>query len=88
MKFAMAVGDNRHYVVDEILPRHFAQSAKAAGVSTQQIQQLLHGVEEDAPDALDRAAKAMPDEATAGFNEAIRAAAARRLREIETFLDQ
>lgn len=88
MKFAMAVGDNRHYVVDEILPRHFAQSAKAAGVSTQQIQQLLNGVEEDAPDALDRAAEAMPDEATAGFTEAIRAAVARKLREIETFLDQ
>lgn len=88
MKFAMAVGDNRHYVVDDILPRHFVQSAKASGVSTQQIQQLLHGVEEDAPDALDRAAKAMPDEATAGFTEAIRTAAARKLREIDTFLDR
>jgi serine/threonine-protein kinase HipA len=35
---AMAVGKNRHYVVDEIFPRHFFQTAKASGVS----QMLLH----------------------------------------------
>jgi hypothetical protein len=25
MKLAMAVGDSRHYVMDEIMPRHFLQ---------------------------------------------------------------
>ena len=28
----MSVGDNRHYVVDRILPKHFVQSADAAGM--------------------------------------------------------
>jgi serine/threonine-protein kinase HipA len=32
MKFAMAIGDNRHYVLDTIMPRHFSQSAAKAGV--------------------------------------------------------
>jgi hypothetical protein len=27
----MAVGNNRHYVVDSILPRHFIQTGIAAG---------------------------------------------------------
>jgi len=31
-KLAMAVGDNRHWVVDQIAPRHFIQTARSAGV--------------------------------------------------------
>jgi serine/threonine-protein kinase HipA len=29
---AMAVGRTRHYVVDQVLPRHFVQTAMAAGI--------------------------------------------------------
>src|SRR3954468_9007151 len=32
MKLAMAVGDNRHYTIDSIVPRHFLQTAAGAGV--------------------------------------------------------
>lgn len=32
MKMAMAVGDGKHYRVDEIMPRHFVQSAAKAGL--------------------------------------------------------
>jgi serine/threonine-protein kinase HipA len=39
-KMAMAIGKNRHYVVDEIFSRHFFQTAKAAGFS----QSLLHNI--------------------------------------------
>ncbi|MBM3547819.1 MAG: type II toxin-antitoxin system HipA family toxin [Alphaproteobacteria bacterium] len=31
LKLAMAVGDNRHYRMDEIVPRHFRQTAKVCG---------------------------------------------------------
>ena len=30
MKLAMAVGDSRHYGIDEIMPRHFLQTAANA----------------------------------------------------------
>jgi len=86
MKLAMAVGESRHCMVSEILPRHFAQSAKAAGISQQQTQQLLHGLEKDVPSALDRTA--MPDDVSAGFAETIRENVARKLSEIRAFLDQ
>jgi serine/threonine-protein kinase HipA len=32
MKLALAVGDNRHYAVHEIMPRHFGQTATKCGI--------------------------------------------------------
>jgi len=87
IKQAMAIGDNRHYVANEILPRHFAQSAKAAGISTQQIQQLLHDLEQNVPSALERAVTAMPDGFPARIAEPIRETVAAKLSEIHTFLN-
>ena len=34
-KLALAVGDNRHYVINTILPRHFAQIATREGIPVQ-----------------------------------------------------
>jgi serine/threonine-protein kinase HipA len=88
IKLAMAVGDSRHYVVNEILPRHFAQSAKAAGIGLQQLQELLHDLEGGASGALERAAASMPDGATDGISHSIRQTLARKLREVGQFLDR
>jgi serine/threonine-protein kinase HipA len=62
-RLAMAVGQRRHYPVEEIMPRHFLQTAKAAGVAEDQVNGLFAALEKDADAALDRAVKAMP----AGF---------------------
>jgi serine/threonine-protein kinase HipA len=41
MKLALAVGDNRHYVVDEIMPRHFVQSAAKSGMPESVVQGIF-----------------------------------------------
>jgi serine/threonine-protein kinase HipA len=45
MKLAMAVGDNRHYVIDEITPRHFLQTAISAGVPASLIEGIFDEIE-------------------------------------------
>jgi serine/threonine-protein kinase HipA len=41
MKFAMAVGDNRHYRVYEIMPRHFVETAAKSGVPSAFVQSIF-----------------------------------------------
>lgn len=41
MKLAMAIGDRRHYGVDEVMPRHFLQSASKAGVRPALVRRVL-----------------------------------------------
>ena len=41
MKFALSVGDNRHYVVYEIMPRHFVQTAAKSGVPASLVQSIF-----------------------------------------------
>jgi serine/threonine-protein kinase HipA len=43
-KLAMAVGKNRHYSVNEIVPRHFMQTAEMAGVGTPVMRKLFEDV--------------------------------------------
>ena len=38
MKLSVAVGNNRHYVIDTIAPRHFLQSSAQCGVSATIVQ--------------------------------------------------
>jgi serine/threonine-protein kinase HipA len=41
MKLALAVGDSRHYVVHEIMPRHFLQTAAKCGIRAPVVQGIL-----------------------------------------------
>ncbi len=41
MKFAMALGDNRHYRVCEIMPRHFVETAAKGGVPSSFLQSIF-----------------------------------------------
>ncbi|HEY1895149.1 MAG TPA: hypothetical protein VGG62_02705 [Terracidiphilus sp.] len=43
MKLAMAVGDNRHYTIDSIMPQHFLQTAASCGVPASLVQAVLDG---------------------------------------------
>lgn len=60
MKFAMAVGSNRHYVVGDILPRHFRQTADSSGLPDVSMQNIFAELERDVPDALEKATNLMP----------------------------
>jgi len=60
MKLAMAVGDKRHYAIHTILPRHFLQTAKAAGVPAEVVQDIFEEVLAMAPKAIDATLTGLP----------------------------
>ncbi|MGC1295753.1 MAG: HipA domain-containing protein, partial [Alloacidobacterium sp.] len=67
MKLAMAVGDNRHYIIDSIVPRHFLQTAARCGVSVSLVQGILDQIENDTDRAIDTAV----NDQSPGFPERI-----------------
>jgi serine/threonine-protein kinase HipA len=83
LKLALAVGDNHHYVLDTILPRHFIQTGETAGIPAATTQDLLFELLARVPAALETTRQELP----AGFPEpmvnAIRNGMFRRLRQIE-----
>ncbi|MFT5665577.1 MAG: serine/threonine-protein kinase HipA, partial [Gammaproteobacteria bacterium] len=40
-KLAMAFGDNRHYKIKEIMPRHIYQTAKKSGMKTEDVDEIF-----------------------------------------------
>jgi serine/threonine-protein kinase HipA len=61
-KFAMAVGKSRHYGVNQIRPRHFLETAQAAGVAHARAASLFEDLRTRLPAALDKTRAAMaPD---------------------------
>ncbi|HEY7905421.1 MAG TPA: type II toxin-antitoxin system HipA family toxin [Wenzhouxiangella sp.] len=62
LKLAMAVGNSRHYVTHEIMPRHFFQNAKAGGMQAELVMKLFCDLEQSASPAIERAVRAMPDD--------------------------
>jgi serine/threonine-protein kinase HipA len=67
MKLAMAAGDNRHYTIDSIMPRHFLQTAASSGVPATLVQGILDEIENDTDRAIDAAVNGLPP----GFPERI-----------------
>ncbi len=57
VKLAMPVGRSRHYVVDEILPRHFVRTAGDAGVGEAEVQEIMEELIAAVPRALDQVMK-------------------------------
>lgn len=60
MKMAMAIGDKLHYRVDEILPRHFAQTAAKAGVPLKQVNEITDDLAGSIPAALASVEQSLP----------------------------
>ena len=63
MKFALAVGDNRHYLVYEIMPRHFVETAAKSGVPSAFVQTIFDDLVESADAVINQVMKELP----AGF---------------------
>lgn len=68
---AMAVGDRRTYPIYNIYPRHFLQSARAAGLPDGEIETLFEALEAELDGALARARAAMPDTFPAEISDQI-----------------
>lgn len=65
MKLALAVGDNRHYAIDEIVPRHFVQTGAKCGVGKTSVRDIL----DELVGAEQTAIRTVMDGLPAGFPE-------------------
>ena len=67
MKFALAVGDNRHYVIHEIMPRHFVQTAAKSGIPASVVQTIFDELLQAAEVTISKVMSDLP----AGFPQAL-----------------
>ena len=80
MKLAMAVGTNRHYRIDQIHPRHFAQTAAAVKLPQSVIKAALAHVAEHGERAFERVTDRLPHDFPDAIHASVSAAARPRLR--------
>lgn len=79
MRLAMAVGNNRHHRADEIMPRHFEQTAANCDVAAVTIEEILQSLVYSIPDALHRTIEQLPENFPAELTDSISAGIERRL---------
>jgi len=82
-KLAMSLGDNRHYVVQRILPRHFIQSANASGMPADTMNRIFQELIETSPDAIERMLAQLPDDFPQEISDSIVGGVNARLRILE-----
>lgn len=83
LKLAMAVGNNRHYVLDTIMPRHFVQTAAKADVGASTVENVFRDVHEAAPTALGQVISSLPADFPGEVASSIVQGLRSRLRRIE-----
>lgn len=83
MRLAMAIGDRRCYRVDEIVPRHFLQTAALAGYPEHLATSCLQALKVEGAKAVERAVAAMPAAISAEVCDPIASGFLRRLALIE-----
>ncbi len=59
-RLAMSVGKNRHYQMIEIMPRHFVQTAKRAGIGQGDVEAIFADVRNNAEKALEKTIADLP----------------------------
>jgi len=82
MKLAMAVGDNRHYRCHDIMPRHFIQTARTAGMPEADVQAIFDALAVDMPESINKVCKALPEDFPETVRDSIVAGANQRLKRI------
>ena len=79
-KLALSVGKSRHYAFEEILPRHFVQTAEISGVGTHVVHAIFEDLVENFEKAFARVMKELPKGFPEVLTNSIRAAAILRLK--------
>jgi len=79
-RLAMPVGDTRNYPIETIMPRHFLQNAKVAGVAEEKVGEVFDTLAKNADHALAQAVNAMPKGFPGEIIEPIAEAMRRRLK--------
>ena len=80
MKLAMSVGTNRHYQLHTIAPRHFVQTARAAGMPTEIANEVLIEIAEQMPRAMEEAMAGLPEDFVPDVTASIRRGIEQRLQ--------
>lgn len=83
-RLSMAVGKSRHYAVNEIQPRHFEQTALAAGMGKPVFDEILIDLASTLPRVLDEVAGSLPTGFPSNLLDQIYSGLRRRLRTITT----
>jgi serine/threonine-protein kinase HipA len=83
-KLAMSVGKSRHYAIDDIMPRHFIQTAELSGVSAALVRSIFDDLAQSAQHSFEQVAAALPRGFPVGIADSIGTALARRLRLLES----
>ncbi|PKP78065.1 MAG: toxin HipA [Alphaproteobacteria bacterium HGW-Alphaproteobacteria-3] len=79
-RLAMPVGDNRHYPIERIYPRHFIQSGKAAGIAEEHVRDIFEDLAKALPSALESVTKEMPKKFPGQIVDSLAAAMTKRVR--------
>ncbi|RVT90312.1 type II toxin-antitoxin system HipA family toxin [Sphingomonas crocodyli] len=85
-RLAMAAGDSRHYRLDEVMGRHFVQTARKTRMGPTPIGKVVIDIRAKADIASDIALKAMPADFAEEVHASVSAAIRRRLDRLDTAL--
>ncbi len=80
MKLAMSVGTNRHYHTDDIVGRHFVQTAEAAGLPKTLVHNAIEATVDTAQAALAKVEHELPKRFPEAIHASVKAAVIRRLK--------
>jgi serine/threonine-protein kinase HipA len=78
-RLAMAVGDNRHYRINTIMPRHFLQTAQRASMGEQIMTSIFEELRDTTQDVVRNAIAELPQGFPEVVTTAIRSGINRRL---------
>lgn len=81
-KLSMAVGDNRHYAVSSITPRHFVQTARRASMGETAVEAIFEELMEQIPAALEAVEAGLPADFPTGLVSSILAGVSARLQTV------
>ncbi|RYD90931.1 MAG: type II toxin-antitoxin system HipA family toxin, partial [Sphingomonadales bacterium] len=85
-RLAMAAGNNRHYRIEEVLGRHFVQTARKTRMGPTPVAQVFADIREKAAGAADMARETMPADFADEVHASVKAAIERRLGQLDTAL--
>ncbi|WP_434286249.1 type II toxin-antitoxin system HipA family toxin [Celeribacter sp. SCSIO 80788] len=86
MRLAMSVGDGNHYRINEVIPRHYLQTAKTAGFGVPLVEELLLEVSERIEPALDATLSGLPADFPSELVDVVRAGVQARGTALATLL--
>lgn len=87
MKLAMAIGKNRHYRVEDIVPRHFLQTAAICGIPKRDVEEIFTEVRDGMDGAIEKTCKAMPKDFPENIAESITNGVTNRMHLFEYAFD-